>query len=414
MQDGLEARASASKNERGGVVADGNMSRVDAVLQSAVKKGGVVGAVALAATSEQIIYQGVFGKPHRGAGEDMRLDSVFRIASMTKAITSVAAMQLVEQGVLELDAPVSRYIPGFSDLQVLEGFDETNQQPRLRKPSTPVTLRQLLSHTAGFGYEIWNPLLQRAVASEAVPSLLASDDSFLRAPLVFDPGSRWEYGINTDWLGRLVEIVRGLTLDQVFKDQIFDPLGMQDTHFNLPPEKVSRLVASYVRQDDGSLMEEPREAPPSVSFFRGGDGLYSTAADYARFLRALLKGGQLDGARILRSETVALMGRNQIGNLEVGALRTVDPQLSNSVDMFPGSSDRFGLGFLINEKAVAGGRAARSLTWAGLRNTFFWIDPTQDVCAVLMMQILPFYDDKAVAILDAFEQEIYSNFVMQE
>ena len=390
-------------------MADGNISRVDAVLESAVKRGDVIGAVAVAATSEQIIYQGSFGKPYRGAGEDMGLDSIFRIASMTKAITSVAAMQLVEQGVIELDTPVSNLIPSFADLEVLEGFDETDQQPRLRKPMTSVTLRQLLSHTAGFGYEIWNSRLQRAVASGAVPSSFVPDDSFLQAPLVFDPGTRWEYGINTDWLGRLVETVRGLPLDQVFKDEIFDPLGMQDTHFNLPSEKTSRLVASYDRQDDGSLIEEPREAPPRVSFFHGGDGLCSTAADYARFLRALLKGGQLDGARILQPETVALMGRNQIGDLEVGALRTVDTRLSNNVDMFPGSSDRFGLGFLINEKPVAGGRSARSLTWAGLRNTFFWIDPSQDVCAVLMMQILPFWDSKAVALLEAFEQEIYSN-----
>jgi CubicO group peptidase (beta-lactamase class C family) len=336
------------------------------------------------------------------------MDSVFRIASMTKAVTSVAAMQLVEQGLLGLDTPVAEYIPSFADLQVLEGFDEANGQPRLRTPAAPPTVRQLLSHTAGFGYEIWNPMLQQAVARGAAQSLFAPDDQYLQAPLVFDPGTEWQYGINTDWLGRLVEILRDASLEQVFSDQICEPLGMNDTHFSLPNEKVSRLVAQNDRQADGVLVERPRESPPRISAFRGGDGLYSTAPDYACFLQALLNGGEHNGARILSDQTVAVMGQNQIGNVEVGASYSVDKELSNDFELFPGSVNRFGLGFLINGKPVASGRAAGSLTWAGIHNTYFWIDPSSEVCAVLMTQILPFFDDKVLAILDAFELEIYA------
>jgi CubicO group peptidase (beta-lactamase class C family) len=384
-------------------------SKVDAILREAVDRGDVLGIVAMAATSHRVIYQGAFGKRYVGAGEDMSLDSVFRIASMTKAITSVAAMQLVEEGALTLDAPVSKYIPGFAELQVLEGFDETTQQPRLRPASKPVTVRHLITHTAGFGYEIWNPLLRDAVTARLVPSIFAEGDGFLQAPLVFDPGDQWQYGINTDWLGRLVETVRGISLDQVFKEEVFDSLGMQDTHFNLPASKVERLVTTHARQEDGSLLEEARKTPTTVSFFSGGGGLFSTASDYTRFLRALLRGGELGGARILGADTVTLLGQNQIGELEAGAAHTVSPQFSNDFDFFPGSIDRFGLGFLVNSEAVAGGRSSGSLAWAGLYNTYFWMDPTQGVCGVLMTQVLPFYDGKIIDTLGAFERAIYSH-----
>ncbi len=388
-----------------GVVAE--PSGPDEILRQAVERGDVFNVVAVAATTDGITYQGAFGKRFGGSNEDVSVDSIFRIASMTKAITSVAAMQLIEEEVVSLDDPVSKYIPSFSELKVLEGFDAETHQPHLRAPSTPVTVRHLLTHTSGFGYEIWNPLLREAVANKMIPGLSAEGDGFLTAPLVFDPGSRWHYGINTDWLGRLVATVRGTRLDQVFAEKIFGPLGMRDTHFNLPPSKTSRLVSTFERKEDGGLMELPRETPPPVSFMSGGGGLYSTASDYARFLRALLNDGSLDNARILRAQTVSLMGQNQIGKLEAGAMRTLDPTLSNDFDFLPSSIDRFGLGFLINSEAVAGGRASGSLTWAGLYNTYFWIDRASGVCGVFMTQILPFYDKRVVDIVEAFERAIY-------
>jgi CubicO group peptidase (beta-lactamase class C family) len=182
---------------------------------------------------------------------------------------------------------------------------------------------------------------------------------------------------------------------------------MGDTHFNVPEDKWPRLVAAHVRQDNGGLKERHRASPSRVSFYNGGGGLSSTAADYTRFLRALLRGGELDGNRILKAETVVLMSQNHIGELEAGSMQTVMPRVSNDFDFFPGSVDRFGFGFLINSEPVEGGRAAGSLAWAGLHNTYSWIDPTNDTCGVLMTQVLPFYDAKVVELLCEFERAVY-------
>jgi CubicO group peptidase (beta-lactamase class C family) len=383
-----------------------NDGRIDAVLQKAVDAGDIVGVVAMAATSDGVVYQGAFGKRDRTAGVDMTLDSIFRIASMTKAVTSVAAMQLVEEGAIQLDEPVSRYIPDFSP-QLFEGFDESSGKPQFRRPTSSVTVRQLLTHTAGFGYEMWNPLLRDAVAQEVVPSLYSGGDSFLLAPLVFEPGSRWHYGISTDWLGRLVETVRGDTLDEVFRTHIFEPLGMKDTDFDLPADKELRLVQVSHRRDGGVLVEADRRPPSAPAFFSGGHGLLSTGPDYLRFLQMFVKGGSLDSARILKPETVALMAENHIGDLEAGAMKTAMPEISNDFDFFPGSSDRFGLGFLLNTDSVAGGRSAGSLAWAGMNNSYYWVDLDLGVAGVLMVQVRPFFDKRVVQLLENFERAVY-------
>lgn len=403
----LVAAFAFASYDRGAHAAE--QSEIDSVLREAVERGDIPGVVAMAATSEKILYQGAYGKRFVGQDEDMTLDSVFWIASMTKPVTSVAAMQLVEEGHLSLDTPASQYLPSFAELRVLEGIDATTHKLQLRPPKGPVTARQLLTHTAGFGYEMWNPLLHDAMVAGMLPSIEEPKDGFLKAPLVADPGEQWQYGINTNWLGRLVENVRGTDLDQALATHVLRPLRMDDTHFNLPADKVPRLVTLHVRQNDGTLVETPRSTPALVTYFDGGGGLLSTAADYARFLRALLRKGELDGVRILQVETVAMMGQNQIGTFEAGKMRTVMPQLSNDVDFFPGSANRFGLGFLINTQPVDGGRAAGSLAWAGLFNTYFWLDPKRDVCGVLMTQILPFYDSKVVELLNQFERAVYTH-----
>ena len=382
-------------------------SDIDSILEAAVERGEVPGVVAMATTSDGVIYQGAFGKRNVAADEDMTLNTIFRIASMTKAITSVAAMQLVEEGGLDLEAPVAEHIPGFADLRILEGLDEATGQPNYRPAATAVTVRHLFTHTAGFGYEFWNDRLRRATESGLVPSLLAGGDGFLNAPLVFGPGERWHYGINTDWLGRLVEELRGSALDEVFAERILLPLEMQNTRFNVPASDVERLVTIHARQADGGLVESPREPPAAVSFVSGGGGLYSTASDYVRFLRALLRGGELDGVRILEAGSIEMMGRNHIGELEAGAMRTVMPGVSNDFDFFPESVDRFGLGFLINTEPVPGGRASGSLAWAGLYNTYFWVDPAEDVAGVLLTQILPFNDGAVSELLGEFERAVY-------
>jgi len=350
---------------------------IDAVLRRAVDAGEVPGVVALTANDKGVFYEGASGVRDLATGTPMTPDTVFRIASMTKAVTSVAAVQLVEQGKLTLDEPVPDIDPALSAPQVLEGFDPSSA-PRLRPARRPVTLRRLLTHTAGFSYEQWNANTARYVKATTMPSISSDKVASLRLPLAFDPGEHWEYGVNIDWVGLIIEAVSGQTLDAYFQQHIFGPLGMGDTGFMPMPRQWARLVAVHQRQADGSLQPQPFETP-FVPEFRGGSGLYSTASDYMAFLQALLHGGALGGARILRPETVAMLGQNQVGGIEAGILKTTAPGRSANVDFFPGASLKWGLATMINVEPGPDGRSARSLTWAGLFNTHYWIDPARRV-----------------------------------
>jgi CubicO group peptidase (beta-lactamase class C family) len=384
-------------------------NQIDQVLREAVDEKRLPGIVAMVAVADHVIYQGASGKQDTIKNTPMTVDSIFRIASMTKPITSVGVMQLVESGRVKLDEPAATYLPELSQVQVLEEFDASTGKAKLRPPKAPPTVRQLLSHTSGFAYDFFDPQLHRYVATGAVPSARQGDDGFLKAPLLFDPGSRWEYGISTDWLGKLVEKVSGQTLEDYLRQHIFQPLGMTDTFFDVPPEKQARVVALHQRQEDGSFLEPPPQPFKPVRFFSGGGGLYSTASDYLKFERMLLGGGKLGNKRILQSETVDQMSRNQIGDLMLVELRSSVPQLAKDPIRIPGSLDKFGLGFGINTKPVEGGRSRGSLAWAGIFNTFFWIDPPRKTCTVIMMQILPFSDDAANSVVEHFERAVYAN-----
>jgi CubicO group peptidase (beta-lactamase class C family) len=327
---------------------------------------------------------------------------------MTKAITATAAMQLTEQGKLSLDQPAREILPFLAETKVLDGFDAAGQ-PVLRAPRSDVTLRRLLTHTAGFVYDIWNAALQRYQDVTGLPGIRSARLAALNAPLAFDPGERWEYGANIDIAGRMVEAVSGLDLETYFQRHIFGPIGMVDTSFLQRPEWDSRLVTVHARQADGSL--EPIALPPwqAPEFYTGGGGLFSTAPDYMRFLRALLNGGELDGARILRPETVALMGQNHMGALEVRPMVSHMPRLSNTVELFPGMTKKWGLSFLINTEPGPAGRSAGSLAWAGLNNTYYWLDPARRVAGVFMTQVLPFADAAVLKALDGFESALYQS-----
>lgn len=325
---------------------------------------------------------------------------------MTKPVTSVAVMQLVERGRVKFDAPASTYLPELSKLQVLEGFDDAGK-PKLRPAKSSPTVRQLLSHTSGFGYELFNPLLQRYVAAGAVPSAQRGDDGFLLAPLLFDPGTRFEYGISTDWLGWLIEKVSGQDLETYFREQIFQPLAMNDTFFNVPAGKQPRLVAIHARQGDALVQAPPQPLRPA-QFFSGGGGLFSTPKDYLKFARMLLGGGKLGGKQILRPQTVAEMSRNQIGGFELPEFRSLAPRLANDPIRVPGSMNKFGLGFGITAQKVAGGRSAGAYGWAGIFNAFFWVDPQRKICAVLMMSVLPFSDEVINSVVEQFERAVYA------
>lgn len=379
---------------------------IDAVLQETVAAGDVPGVVALAADDRGVVYQGAYGRRVLGGEAAMTPDSVFWIASMTKAVTSVAALQLVEAGKLALDEPIARVLPELADRPVLEGFDAEGR-PRLRPARRPVTLRHLLTHTAGFAYDMWNADIKRLMERDNVPGIISCRQAALRTPLTFDPGEKWHYGINIDFVGRAVEAVSGRSLEDYFREHILDPLGMADTGFTLGPAQRARRVGMHARLPDGGLAPIDFEVPQQPEFFMGGGGLYGTGVDYLRFLRMLLAGGSLEGARILKPETVALMAENQIGDLEAGVLQTVQPTASNDVDFFPGMSQKWGLGFLINTEDSRHGRKAGSLAWAGLGNTYFWIDRTAKLAGVILMQILPFADQKAVALYGAFEHALY-------
>jgi methyl acetate hydrolase len=381
-------------------------AQIDNVLRRAAEATEMPGVVAMAATDKGILYEGAFGTRDLGKGPEMTLDTIFRLASMTKAVTSVAAMQLVEAGKLQLDQPIGNVLPELAAPQVLEGFDDAGA-PRLRPAKRPITLRHLLTHTAGFGYEVWDPDLVRYVKVSGTPSTSTAKLASLHLPLVFDPGERWEYGINLDWAGRAVEAVSGKPLAVYFREHIFTPLGMTDTDYAVSGAQQSRLVSVHQRKLDGSLEAISLPDPPWREFWSGGGGLNSTARDYLTFLQMLLHQGQLNGVRLLRPDTVALMGENQIGDINAGILKTANPQRSNDVDFFPGIPCKWGLGYMINTQPGPNGRSAGSVTWAGIYNTYYWLDPQKRVAGVFLTQILPFADTKAVALYGEFERGVY-------
>ena len=381
-------------------------AQIDPVLRRAAEARDVPGVVAMAATDKGIFYEGAFGVRDLANGAEMTPDTIFRLASMTKAVTSTAAMQLVEQGRLQLDQPIGNVLPELAAPQVLEGFDDSGA-PRLRPAKRPITLRHLLTHTAGFGYETWDPDLIRYVKVSGTPSTTTGKLASLRLPLVFDPGDRWEYGINLDWAGRAVEAVSGQPLEVYFREHIFAPLGMADTDYVISSAQQSRLVSVHQRAPDGSLEPVAAPDPPWREFWSGGGGLNSTGRDYLVFLQMLLNQGRFNGAQLLRPETVALMGRNQIGDINAGILKTAMPQRSNDVDFFPGIPCKWGLGYMINTQPGPNGRSAGSLTWAGIFNTYYWLDPQKRVAGVILTQILPFADHKAVKLYGEFENAVY-------
>ena len=381
--------------------------RVDAVLRQATDSREVPGVVAMAATDRGLLYEGAFGRRALDRPEPMTLDSVFRIASMTKAITSVAAMQLVEQGKLALEAPVPDIDPALGAPQVLEGFDSAGA-PRLRPAKRPITLRHLLTHTAGFGYDMWDPSLGRYLQTAGLPPRGTGRVASIRMPLVFDPGERWEYGINTDWVGRLVEAASGRPLDAYFRERIFAPLGMADSGFVTAHAQRARQARLHQRQADGTLVPQPLEPPATAGeFWSGGGPLYSTGLDYLRFLRMLLHDGRWNGARLLRPETVALMHRNHTGDLPAGVMRTARPEMSSDVDFFPGARVRWGLGYMLNLDQGPNGRSAGTVSWGGIFNTYYWLDPVRRVTGLIMTQILPFADPRVLAVYGRFERAIY-------
>ena len=383
-----------------------NLNSIDTILSRAVESKAMPGVVAVAATDKGVLYEGAFGTREVGKDAPMTLDTVVWIASMTKAITATAAMQLVENGKLGLERPASEVVPELAAAKVLEGFDPAGK-PRLRAPKRPITLRHLLTHTAGFGYEIWDPAIAQYQTATGTPGITTCTNAALTTPLMFDPGDRWEYGINIDWVGKVVEAMSGQKLDRYFQEHIFGPLGMRDTSFKISPSQRARLATVHQRGEGGALAPIEFGLPEDPEFLMGGGGLYGTAGDYLTFARMIMQDGSFKGVQVLRPETVALMSQNHIGPIEVGVFKTAMPTLSHDIELFPGMSKKWGLSFLINTQPAPTGRSAGSLAWAGLANTYFWIDRAKRVCGVFLSQLLPFYDPAAIDVFGKFETEVY-------
>jgi len=372
---------------------------LEAEMQRTIERKDTAGVVVMAADRKGVIYEGAFGVADIGEARPLKLDSLFRIASMTKAVTSTAAMQLIEQGRLGLEDPVEKYFPQFANLQVFQSFDAATGAYQLKPATKSVTVRHLFTHTSGLGYPFTSAILRdfKPRAGEEYPV----------GPLLFEPGERWHYGTSTDWLGRLVEKISGLPLEDYFRQKIFTPLAMADTSYFVPNDKEARLVTVNRRQPDGSLVKDSLQPPTSGFTPVGGGGLSSTAGDYIRFTRMFLNGGELDGARVLSAASVAQMEQNHIGAIGVPALKAALPDRSEDFSFVADGRDKWGLGFLITADAVPGKRSAGSLSWGGINNTYYWLDPARGLTGVILMQFLPFADRRALAAYDTFERGVY-------
>lgn len=380
----------------------GSTGQIDAVLSAAITDGRVPGVAAVAGNAEGTTYAGAFG--HRVGSEPFTPDTVTWLASTTKAIVAVAALQCVERGELDLDAPLGELLPQLAEPQVLEGYDEDGA-PRLRPARTPITLRNLLSHTAGYGYHFWNANVLRYQGENDIPNIIECREATLATPLSFDPGSAWEYGMNIDWAAKAVEAVSGRSIGDYLRDNVLDPLGMRDTTFTLSADHRTRLAGMNVRTPDGLAAIE-FEIPQEPEFQMGGGGMYGSPSDYLRFLRMLLRRGELDGARILAPETVDMARGNQIGDLTVGRIPTVDPGSSNDVDFLPTTTKKWSLLGMLNVERTPAGRSAGSLFWAGLCNSYYWVDWDADECGLIVTQILPFADPIVLDLFDEFESRV--------
>ena len=332
----------------------------DEAMSLALEAGEMAGVVAVAGTVEEILYQRAFGWRESSAATPMTMDTVFMTASMTKTVTSVAAMQLVEQGRLSLDEPLERLVPDFANPMVLEGFDERGA-PRLRAASKPITLRGLLTHTSGYGHDIWSPDLRRYQEATGTPPLSSQTNASLRVPLLFDPGERWEYSIGLEWAGKVIEAATGQTLGDYLRDNVTGPLGMRDTFFGIVPAHSGRVATVHQRDPDGSLRRIDMTSTPG-EYEAGGGGLYGAAGDYLALFRMLLNDGRHGDQQILQRETVASMSRNNIGEVQVTTMKSCVPDVSNDFELFPQMSKKWGLCAMLTPEAGPNGRSAGSLT----------------------------------------------------
>jgi methyl acetate hydrolase len=365
---------------------------IDKVLRDAVDSGGVPHVAAIAADRDGVIYQGSAGPRAVGESDPVTVDTLFRIMSMTKMPATVAALQQVEQGNLDLDAPVADYCPEFAQIQVLTGFD--GDIPRLRPPARQATVKNLITHTSGLSYWFFSDLLIQWEKVTGVPNVVAGSNASFTAPMLGDPGEAFRYGINIDWLGKVVEAVTGVGLDVAIKQGVTGPLGMDQTTFLMNDDQRPNSTPVHVKGEDGTWVSVGEILNQAPDWWAGGHGLYGPPSDYIKFQQALLRGGELDGTRILRQSTVDEAFTNH-------------PAATCEFNAGPGF--KWGYGLLLNTSDFPGMRRAWSGAWAGLCNTQFWVDRTTGVCGAIYSNFLPFVPPEAVKLYNDFELALYAS-----
>ena len=379
------------------------MAELDSVIQGAVSRQDAPFLVAMTGNAAGVTWSGAAGES--SPGKAAAANTVFRIFSQTKAVGSTAAMIMMERGKLKPDTLVESILPEFAAMKVLEGFGPDG--PKLRAPRVKATLRHLATHTSGLAYEFWNADMAKYMADTQHPTILSGLKVSLNYPLMFDPGERWDYGIGIDWLGQMVEKVDGRSIDKFCKEEIFGPLKMNDTAFEVEDHMAARLAGVNIRGEDGKFADFALAPPSHPEFYGMGHALYSTAPDYMRFLRMYLNKGTLDGARIMSEATVQTMLENQIGNTPIPYLTSTAPPLSADVDLFPGKRKSHSMAFMRFDEDIPGMRRAGSQGWAGVLNSHYWFDPKSDLAGVLMTQSLPFIEPRYASTYKAFERAAY-------
>lgn len=385
---------------------------LDALLhQSVHRHGGVPGVVAMVTDRQGNLYEGAAGTRELGnPAMPMATDAVFAIFSTTKAMTVTCALQLIEEGLLSLNDPVDRYLPEIAELQVLTGFDAAGQ-PQTRAPRRKITINDLFLHTSGLSYEFFSAGDLQYRTARGIPTIVSCTFESIRSVLLHDPGARWSYGVNIDWLGRVVEKIRGKRLGEVMRERLFAPLNMVDIGFTMSPQMAGRRVSIHDRNEHGQLTPLPDlvlPQPPEMDC--GGHGLYATVGEYMKFIRMILNDGMGEGGRVLKPETIALMGKDGLAELGLSSTgwTTSIPSLSNSGEFFAGQDKGWSYSFLFNREKTPTGRPAGSMMWTGLANCFYWIDRQTGIGAYWASQILPFQDAVAYPSFVEFESTVYS------
>jgi methyl acetate hydrolase len=379
------------------------MSELNTVIDDAVSKQHAPFLVAMTGNADGVTWSGAAGE--RSPGKAATTDTVFRIFSMTKAVGSMAAMILMDRGKLSADATVESIVPEFAELKLLEGFGADG--PKLRAPRVKATVRHLATHTSGLTYEFWNTDMPRYMEATGALTILSGLETAMNYPLLFEPGTRWDYGVGIDWLGRVVEKVDGRRIDRFCREEIFEPLRMPDTAFEVEPHMAARLASVSIRGEDGTFGDFALAPPSNPEFYGMGHALYSTAPDYMRFLRMVLNKGSLDGARIVSEAGLASMLANQIGSTPIPCLKTAAPPITADAEFFPGRRKSHSMAFMRFDEDVPGMRHAGSQGWAGVLNSHYWFDPKADLAGLLMTQSLPFIEPRFAATYERFERAAY-------